>query len=344
MVKISVNKLISLAARAGARKTRRRPSRNMKRRTTRRPRGPGNIIHPNHAHHAMVLANPSQSIIPKGVYSGEEGIVNRFTFDLSPTATATDDVVGFVFHPNTGYGQTFTALGGVTGITAAMVTNVGVTPGFTFLNGSARKVRGIASSIRFSLPSLNFSNISGEVACGVVSADLFFTGSATFSADTLFQYAAARAPVTRGVQEVKWYPGALDDRYSTFTTTFSGTGSDTNDTNCVYVVYRGIPVGTRLALKVDWVAEWVPRLGTGFTPTYSAKAGLPHMKTVEHLHAHKPGWFHNLTGEVEAGAAALGIGGIASKFFRNSKSFAKHIRTTPIIEEMEEVAPLMLTL
>lgn len=334
-----------LALKGGVKK--RTSRKRSQRRRTRRPRGPGNITQNGqlHAHHAMTLANPSQSIIPKSVYQGEEGIINRFTFDLSPTVAATDDVLGFIFHPNTGYGQSFTALGGNTGITAALVSNIGVTPGFTFLNSSARKCRGIASSIRFSLPSLNFSTISGEVACGVISADIFTTGSATFTADTLFQYAAARAPVSRGVQEVKWYPGALDDRYSTFTTSsFGSTGSDPSDTNAFYVVYRGIPVGTRLAMKIDWVCEWVPRLGTGFTPTYSAKAGIPHMKTVEHMHAHKPGWFHNLTGEVEAGAAALGIGGLASKFLKGSKSFATHVRTTPIIEEMEEFAPLMLTL
>jgi hypothetical protein len=290
-------------------------------------------------------------MIPSGVYDGEQGIVNRFTSDVTSTPAVGDTCVGILFHPNTGYNQVFTAANSATTVTSALVASANVTPGFSHLNGSARKQRGISASIRFSNPTVNFSNISGEVAVGVISADLITVGSATFTGDLLFQYAAARAPLSRGVLEVKWYPGAFDNRYSTWSTSsFAATGSDASDTNIVYVVLRGIPASvaagytSTINYKLDWVCEWVPRFGSGFTPTYNTKSGIDHMKTVEHLHAHKPGWFHNLTGEVEAGAAALGIGGLAAKFMKGSKSFAKTARSTPIIEEMEDIAPLLLTL
>lgn len=345
MAKISnreLNRLISLATRKGGVQKRRKSN---KRRNGRKRAVVSDALVAKHTHHALSLANPSQSMIPSGVYDGEQGIINRFTQDYSIVGGATVTCLGLLFHPNTGYVQAFSATDSTVTVTAALAASSGVTPGFAHLNGSARKQRGIAASIRFSLPSVTFNTISGEVACGVISTDLLTVGSASFTGDQLFQYAAARAPVSRGVQEVKWYPGAFDNRYATWSTSsFSATGSDSSDTNLVYVVYRGIPVNTSSSVKLDWVCEWVPRFGSGFTPSFNTKAGIDHMKTVEHLHAHKPGWFHNLTGELEAGAAALGIGGLASKFIKGSKSFASRVGSSPIIEEVEEIAPLMLTL
>jgi hypothetical protein len=291
----------------------------------------------------LALHSPSQHISPPGIYDGEQGIINRFTGDFSIAGGATLTCAGYIFHPNTGYAQSFAQTGSAVATTPNLQSDFNLTPGYNFLNTTSRKVRGIAASIRFSLPSLTFSTISGEVAVGVISTDVLTSGN--FTGDNLFQYAAARAPVARGVQELRWYPGAFDNRYSTWQpngTLISQTGSDLNDTNLMYVVYRGIPVNTSVSLKVDWVCEWVPRTNSGFTPTYQTSSGVPHIKTVEAMHKHKPGWFHNLTGEVEAGAAALGIGGLAAKFMKSAKSFESRVATTPIIEEMEEVAPLLL--
>ena len=331
MVKISnreFNRLITLATRKGRVQKRKRLNRK---RNGRKLPVASNALVAKHTHHALSLANPSQSMIPSGVYDGEQGIINRFTQDLTLIGGSTVTCLGLLFHPNTGYAQAFSSSDSTVTITAALAATSGITPGFAHLNGVARKQRGIASSLRFSLPSVTFNTISGEVACGVISSDLLTIGSATFTGDQLFQYAAARAPVTRGVQEVKWYPGSFDNRYATWSTSsFAATGADPSDTNLVYVVYRGIPVLTSSSVKVDWVCEWVPRFGSGFTPTYNTKSGIDHMKTVEHLHAHKPGWFHNLTGEVEAGAAALGIGGLATKFIKGSKSFASRVGSSPI--------------
>lgn len=298
MVKISnklLNKLLDGRTRPRNQRRGRRPQRRG--RAMRQARPQGNV----HVHHANTLMNPSAGSLDKlgGVYAGEQGQITRLSLDYTISGGAANTCAYYIFHPNTGLISGAQVAAGSTSITPSFGVGAGTSPGYTFLNATARKVRGVAAGMKFTLPSLSFTTMVGEVAVGVISSDTIMNVSA-FTVDQLFLHSGARGPINKVTQDVAWYPGSFDERYATYSGTIAGTGTDLSDTNVLYFAIRGLPVNTNVQVKVDWVCEWVALAGSGVAPSYSTSAGSDHQHTVEFLHKNHPGFWHSIKSEAEA--------------------------------------------
>jgi hypothetical protein len=205
-----------------------------------------------------------------------------------------------IFHPNTGFFQGQGLTNSSTSITAALAAASPNTPGFTFLTANARKIRGVASGSKFGVPSLSLTTITGEVAVGVCSADMFAAGN-LFTIDQLFTYSGARGPIKKTTMDVNWYPGTFDSKYSTFqSASLTGGGTDLSDTNVMFFAIRGLPVSTVVSTKLDWVCEWVPTINTGLLPSFTSSSGSDHQASVSFMHKTSPGWWHTIKSDVEA--------------------------------------------
>ncbi|APG76433.1 hypothetical protein 3 [Sanxia tombus-like virus 4] len=300
MVKLSnrlVGKLIDRASGQRPRNGRRR----VKRRRA-APRGKAATMRREiHVPHANVLANPSTAPLHGcvGIYEGEQGNITRLSLDYTIGGGAGNTCAYYIFHPNTGLVSGAQTTAGSTAIVPAFGVGAGTSPGYNLLNTNARKVRGIAAGMRFSIPSLSLTTIVGEVCVGVCSADTFMNVP-NFTVDQLFLHSAGRGPINKITQDCAWYPGSFDARYSTYAGTIADTGSDLSDTNVFYFAIRGIPVSTNVQVKLDWVCEWVAKAGTGLVPSYTSNPGSNHQTTVAHLHENHPGWFHSVKSEAEA--------------------------------------------
>jgi hypothetical protein len=245
-------------------------------------------------HHALALQRPFNAPVPTGTggfYSGEQGSITRFYSDAAPATGAAQTCFGIIYHPNSGFVYPFSVTNSTTAFTVATTWNSGYSPGYTFLNASAQKQRSVCAAIRFAIPSLSITTVTGEFAVGVISYD---TAINVTSGDQLFTLAAARGQVSKENHEVRWYPGAFDDKYSTVSSTFASTGSDQNDTNAVFMVVRGIPASTALSLQICNMVEWTPKFNTGMAPTMQSSAGTNHQQTVNALHQSDPSWNHTV--------------------------------------------------
>jgi len=292
MVNVPNSLLKKLEAAALSRRPRRKSKRKQKRAA--QPRPALVLSAPQNAHAAALQRPFVAALPPPCIYSGEDGTINRFHLDATITTLGAS---AFIFHPNTGYGSTLNASNSATIITPTLASSVALTPGYNTLSSVASKVRAISSAIRFTIPSLSLTNVVGEFSCGVISADT--VGTIT-TMDQLFTLGQGRSNVTRDLHEVRWYPNAYDARYSAFVNTgIASTGSDLTDTNCVFVVVRGIPPTTVVNFQVVNNVEWTAKANTGLMVSGSASVGTDHQHTVSILHKHTPGWFHTAkaTGE-----------------------------------------------
>jgi len=251
-------------------------------------RNPTNIPK-QHLEHAAVLQRPFVAPPPLGIYDGEIGTINRFIADGTVTLNATQTCGGMLYHPNTGLVTSLVAVTSSTAITPTLATSIVFTPGYGTLSTICQKRRSLASGIRFSIPSLSLTTVVGEFCMGVVSYD---TAIGFTSIDNIFTLSQGRANVTRDLHEARWYPGSFDSKYSTFSGTIAGTGADTNDTNVVFVAFRGVPVNTVCSIQIVDVVEWTPKANTGLSVSGSTTSGISHQDTVALLHKHSPGWHH----------------------------------------------------
>ncbi len=321
-----LDKLLNLASQGGrVRKRQRRMRRNRRPRQNRQnlpthivPSKAGGLgLSQTQISHASLLCNPHTGDLSRvaGVYSGEQGHITRFINDMT-FANTTNTAGVYIYHPNSGYGFIAGSLTSAVALTITPVANTGGTPGFTFLNTNAEKVRGVAAGFKFSPIGVSLNNITGDVCFGVVSASSLF-GSTTFTVDNLFQFAGSRGNITRQAVSGSWYPGLMDDKYSSWNTTaIANTGSDVSDTHCIYVAFRGTPANTTYAVTLAAVTEWVPRPALGLMPTGTVSSGTDHLHTVATLKAHEPEFWHDLksVGSQVAGDAIRELGVAAKKF------------------------------
>jgi len=196
------------------------------------------------------------------------------------------------FHPNTNSYASVAAANSGTPITVATAVGPAV-PGYTHLNGSAQKIRALASAIRFSIPSLSITTIVGEFCVGVMSLDSF---TALTTVDQAFNLSQGRGNITRDLHEVRWYPGSFDSKYSTYGNIST---SDASDTNVLYFAVRGIPASTVIPVQTTSVVEWTAKPNSGLSVSGATSSGTDHQHTVNTLHSHTPGWHHTAksTGE-----------------------------------------------
>jgi len=248
------------------------------------------------AAHAAILQRPFVASVPEGcVYDGEQGTINRCLLDNTIAIGAGSTAGIIVFHPNSGAGHSVGVTDGSTAyaaLTGTVTTSTAATPGWQLLSNTASKVRSLAASIRFSLPSLSMTTVVGEFCVGVCSLDTIYSST---NVNSLFLISQARANITRDLHEVRWYPGSFDSKYCNapgggFTPT--SVGSDLNDTNVVFVGFRGLPNLSTIAFNVCNIVEWTPRAISGLSVSSKTSAGSNHQHTVATLHESSPGWHH----------------------------------------------------
>jgi len=268
-------------------------------------------------HHALLLQRPFVSPLPSGTagfYDGEQGHIARYLVDYAPSTGVAQSCFGVMLHPNTGWAYTWVVANSTTAIAPAFAYSAVFSPGYTTLTSTAQKQRAFAAAIRFAIPGLSITTITGEFAVGVTSYD---NAVAVTSSDQLFTLAAARGQVSKDQHEVRWYPGSFDSKYSTVTSTsFAATGADANDTNVLFLVVRGIPASTTMSFQATSILEWTPKPNTGMTPTMASSAGTDHQHTVNALHTADPGWHHTLKAAGErtlSRAVSAGAGWLEKK-------------------------------
>ncbi|APG76491.1 hypothetical protein 2 [Hubei tombus-like virus 9] len=257
---------------------------------------------------AELLHNPCDADIPRGIYPGEVGAVERFIWEQAFVGV-NNTACFYAFHPNTGaiiYSNQTTSSGAL-----AMTTTASFAPGQTFLSANAAKVRGLAACIQVACSSLSVTAITGEISLGVLTADVVTNNLLTTTTDQWFNMLQARGPISRDIKEVKWYPGLRDNSFTTYNgslnslATLQATGSDLSDTHVVCIAIRNVPVGTTINVRTTYVAEWSPKLTVGITPSTAVSPGTNHLAAANILHKSKPNWFHN---------AGSGLGNAASGF------------------------------
>lgn len=245
-------------------------------------------------HHAALLQTPFSGPVSgsgTGFYSGEQGTYNRFVVDTTVGLAATETCGVYLLHPNSGYNNSVAAVNGNSAISYTPAFNA-LSPGQVYLTANASKQRSLAASIRFAIPGLSITTLTGEFCVGIASAD---TVNSFTTVNQFFTHAAARGQVSKDYHEVRWYPGSFDDKYSVVTaTSLAATGTDTSDTNSLFIAFRGLPVSTSISVQACSVVEWTPKPGVGIAPTMTHSAGTNHQHTVQAMHEHNPTWNHTV--------------------------------------------------
>jgi len=271
-------------------------------------------------------------------------MVERFiseNFMITPANTAGY----FIFHPNTGWFQ-FSNMATSAAPGASVFQTLG-TPGTTFLAANAQKVRGLACCMQAVCSSLSITNITGEIAMGVCSADTLALNG-TISVDQMFTVLQARSALTRDIKECKWFPATMDNRFSTYITgatfpTWQTTGTDFSDTNVIAIAVRNVPAGTPINVRVTWVCEWTPKPLFGLVPNPNSSPGVNHLAVVQAMQHHHPSWWTNLGNAASSAFSAFATqamhavgdaaAGRVTKFLAGSSG--------PMIEELASL-PLLL--
>jgi len=298
----------------------------------------------NHVPRYMALLNDpcNADTDLQAVYPGEGGFIQRFisdgTLNSVAAGTATSGVI--LFHPNSGGVYSSFQNDPTNGIPISLgsyilaSTGFPQAPGQTFLTGSAAKIRALAACVSVLPSAVSVTNMTGEVACGVTSLDSTF---GTNSVNDFFALFAARAALTKKQVDCKWYPGAFDDRYSTWN---SNTSIDSSDTNVIGIAWRGYPVNAALSARLTSVVEWTPRLKSGLPPSNQVKPSIDHNNAVATLQQAKPDWWHNLGAAANYTTNFLWKHG-GEKLAKFGSELASQKAAQYLIGAMEE-APLLL--
>lgn len=273
------------------------------------------------AKYAQLLLDPCNADVSlEKRYRGERGFIQRFVSDGTVNTTA-GNTAGFVlFHPNSDAVFTFSAATSGTATTISLgsyILNGALPgPGQNYLSTNADKLRAYAACIQAYPSAVSITNLTGEYAVGVISLSATF---GTWSTDSFFAMLSGRGAMTKRRTECKWYPGALDDRYSGFN---ANTSIDATDTNVIVLAYRGYVSGAALSIRLTTVVEWTPRVAMGIAPTQTTSHPLKHDEVVAAIHHKKSSWLHNL-GEEFGHAASTFVGGMADDVFKGARYMAR---------------------
>lgn len=259
--------------------------------------------------YAQLLEDPCNGPTDLGHrFVGEIGFVQRFVSDgvLNVPASHTAGLV--LFHPNSGTVLGYSIASSTTtqpiNITSFVTNGALPGPGAGYLTGTADKVRAYAACVQAFPSAVSITNLTGEYAVGVVSLSACF---GTYSVDNFFTMLAGRGAMMKRKTEIKWFPGAMDNKYSVYGS--ASTSVDTSDTNVIALAYRGYPAATALSVRLTNVVEWCPRPAVGIAPTQQTAPELKHNDVVAALHRSRPSWLHNL-GESFGHAAGNFVGGL----------------------------------
>lgn len=240
--------------------------------------------------YAQLLKQPDSGQLPDGgVYDGELGNFRRFvaTIDVNqPTHTA-----GYVaFVPATGNGL-FGSVTAASGTPAVALGNTSF-PGAAYLQANAYKTRGIACKIELIPSAASITNITGECASGVSTLGSFPGGVVTVN--HMFDIAKAYGPLKRDVVQSNWFPSGLDHTYSQYNV------APNEDSNVVFVAYRGWPAGIALSVRITYVVEFTVKNTIGIPPTGQVSNPVGHHQVIQALQTADPHWHHSIMDEFKS--------------------------------------------
>lgn len=257
---------------------------------------------------AMVLRDPCNGPLVH-IHSGETGNIVRLAQDITINTTAGFTSGYVAFWPGTnGY-----LTGGNASSSVAFSPANFPGPGATMLSTTARKARCNAACIQVLPSSVAMTNMTGEIATGIVSADTISTLS-SFSVDQIFQLLTRRETMAKVQFEQVWKPNLADVTYSSAASANDGTFVYNNpeDSNMVVIAFRGYPAGSGLSFRLTNVLEYTARAGTGMAAS-QATNNVPYdnaLTTAAKLDATQPGWVYHVGKLAEA--AAHGVSELAS--------------------------------
>lgn len=303
----------------------------------------GNAVQQN-VKYAQLLDDPCNGPTDLGHrFSGEIGFVQRFVSDgvLNVPATHTAGLV--LFHPNSGtvlaYSITSSSTTQPIAISSFVTNGALPGPGAAYLTGAADKVRAYAACVQAFPSAVSITNLTGEYAVGVISLSACF---GTYSVDNFFTMLAGRGAMMKRKTEIKWFPGAMDNKYSIYNSVASSV--DSSDTNVIALAYRGYPAATALSIRCTNVVEWCPRPAVGIAPTQQTAPELKHNDVVAALHRSRPSWLHNL-GESFGHAAGNFVGGLTEDIGKVARYGARRAMSYGVASLENAIGSgLMLTL
>lgn len=201
-----------------------------------------------------MYSDPCGSTLAPSVYPGDRGYVNRFTSSFNG-GTATGEVVSIVvFKPGVNVMYNGAAATGATAVTINFADTQA--PGAAFLNANATKLRCVGACLQVR-PNASPTDGTGQIYFGVVPASVVAEAS-TPNANELISLLSNTVTVSQALMEpleVKWSPGAFDDRYCPST---GVTSDDDTDRNVIVIVSVGLKAATGLNYRATGIYEWAP--------------------------------------------------------------------------------------
>lgn len=216
----------------------------------------------------MVLRDPCTGPIVH-IHPGEAGSILRLAQDITVNTVAGQTAGYVVFWP----GANLYVSGGNASSSVAFTPLSFPGPGATMLSTTARKARANAGCIQVLPSGISMTNMTGEIATGVLSADTITTTS-SFSVDQVFQLLTRRETLAKIQFEQIWKPGITDQTYATAASANDGTFSVSNpeDANVIVIAFRGYPAGVGLSMRLTSVLEYTPRAGLGIAGSQATTA------------------------------------------------------------------------
>nr|UJQ92848.1 MAG: hypothetical protein [Narnaviridae sp.] len=277
------------------------PSKKQPRRRRNRSTPQNNLA----SRYAMLLHNPDNGDHNFDVYDGERGETQKFVSTITLNNTAGHTCGFFSIFGATGNGQWASGTTSTGALTFALL-NTGC-PGATFLTANAAKTRCKALKVELIPAAASFSNITGEVAAGVGTSNLWASGVTTV--DNLFDVAKASGPIRRETVVSRWIPSGLDHTYTPYNSVPS------EDHNSVFVAYRGWPAAVPISVRITYVVEYTVKSAIGIPPTGAVSIPVGHHNVIASLQSHDPHWHHSILDEVKR--AGVGVARDVGMFGRN---------------------------
>jgi hypothetical protein len=273
--------------------------------------------------YAQMLVDPCYSSVANGFYPGEKGLVQRvarnYVIQLSPANTAAQ----FAYYPGANMNMRNQAPDATTNFTTGFTK--AESPGITYFDTNGSKFRSLGSCVEVwsNAPALS---LTGTSFFGVVPASSVQTGFAA-NAEVTAQLLPDSTRLTTDKISVKWVPGAHDVFWHS---TGGGTGDlpvDSDDRNCINMVFTGLPPGSSLTFRVTNIIEWTPNRSVGITQnSANTGAGVNPFAITAALHQHNPKWNISITPLMNAAAhvADSGIKALAAGVKRYGPRIVEH--------------------
>lgn len=207
---------------------------------------------------AHMLYDPCGADLAPTVYPGDRGYVSRFSSVFSGAFAAGETVNITVFKVGNNVMWNGSAATSATNIAVGFADTQA--PGAGFLNASASKCRAAGACILVR-PNASPSTATGTIYYGVVPANAVLNATSV-NADSLIPLLTQSVSCSQALMqplEVKWSPGAFDDRYSPVSGII---GDDDTDRNVIVIVTIGMPATTGLSFRATAIYEWTPAVNS----------------------------------------------------------------------------------